>query len=136
MRRIALGTLAWVLVTFAAIDLAQAGGRLCCRGCCGRTSKLQEMRDDYAMGQQTTTWHGSYYHTGWGTPVALVVPPTAGVQTNYSWGVPSSRVSRIYPQFQRNYPGPMTTPGGPFLPTPHWPSDTNQFGVYSVRGPW
>ena len=23
-----------------------------------------------------------------------------------------------------------------FLPTPNWPSDTQQFGVYYIRGPW
>ena len=60
-------------------------------------------------------------------------PPN--LQTNYGWGVASSRISRIDHQFQRNYPGDGTF-GGPFRPTPIWPSDTTQFGVYSVRGPW
>jgi hypothetical protein len=81
------------------------------------------------------TWHGRYYHTEWGTPVALVVPPTASMQTEWGWGVGNTRVSRINHQFARPYPGP----GGwdeVFLPTPPWPSDTNQFGVYYVRGPW
>lgn len=131
-----------VVVGWAAVETASAGGLACrlgrCGGClsCGRYSKLDQMRDDYAAGQASTTWHGNYYHTGWGTPVAVVVPPTAGVQTDYRWGLPASRVSRIYPQFQRTYPGAMTNSGGPFLPTPLWPSDTNQFGAYYVRGPW
>ena len=81
------------------------------------------------------SWPGQYYHTAWGTPVALVVPPTAGLQTNWGWGVGNTRVSPIYPQFGRAWPG-VYGGGGPFYPTPLWPSDTNQFGVYYVRGPW
>ena len=27
-------------------------------------------------------------------------------------------------------------PGTGFMPTPYWPSDTQQFGVYYIRGPW
>lgn len=79
-------------------------------------------------------WHGDYYHTAWGTPVALVVPPTAQYQTNWGWGVGNTRMSRIS-QFQRPWPGPYA-PGPGFRPTPNWPSDTDQFGVYYVRGPW
>ena len=60
--------------------------------------------------------------------------------TDYSWGVPSMRVSRNDHQFQRPFPGGSAVfgPGGGygFLPTPYYPSDTNQFGVYYVRGPW
>jgi len=37
--------------------------------------------------------------------------------------------------FQRPYPGPYGGGVG-FLPTPYWPSDTRQFGIYPVRGPW
>ena len=80
-------------------------------------------------------WNRNYAYTDYGQPVALVVPPTANLQTNYGWGVASSRISRIDHQFQRNYPGNGTF-GGPFRPTPVWPSDTTQFGVYYVRGPW
>jgi hypothetical protein len=80
-------------------------------------------------------WNRNYAHTEYGQPVALVVPPTANLQTNYGWGVASSRLSRIEHQFQRNFPG-YGTFGGPFRPTPVWPSDTTQFGVYYVRGPW
>jgi hypothetical protein len=85
---------------------------------------------------QYYTWHYRYYNTEWGTPVALVVPPTAEHQANYSWGVPSTRVTRIDHQFQRPYPGPYAPGGVGFAPTPYYPSDTRQFGVYYVRGPW
>jgi hypothetical protein len=80
-------------------------------------------------------WNRNYAHTEYGAPVALVVPPTAQLQTNYGWGVASSRISRIDHQFQRNYPGEGQF-GGPYRSTPLWPSDTTQFGVYPVRGPW
>jgi hypothetical protein len=80
-------------------------------------------------------WHGGYYHAAWGTPVALVVPPTAEVQTDWGWGVSNARMTTIRHQFALPYPGPY--PGGEgFRATPPWPSDTRQFGVYYVRGPW
>ena len=86
----------------------------------------------------TKPWHGSFYDPSYGTPIALVVPPTAERQTNYGWGVGNTRVSRIDAQFMLPYPGPgaAAASGYGFAPTPPWPSDTNQFGVYYVRGPW
>jgi hypothetical protein len=80
-------------------------------------------------------WNRNYAYTDYGQPTALVVPPTAQLQTNWGWGVASSRISRIDHQFQRNYPGAGPF-GGPFRTTPVWPSDTTQFGIYPVRGPW
>jgi hypothetical protein len=80
-------------------------------------------------------WHANYAYTDYGAPTALVVPPTAQLQTDYSWGAPSMRVSRIDHQFTRNYPGPAPFGAG-FRHTPPWPQDTAQFGVYYVRGPW
>jgi len=80
-------------------------------------------------------WNRNYAYTDYGQPTALVVPPTAQLQTNYGWGVASSRISRIDHQFQRNFPG-FGQFGGPFRPTPVWPSDTTQFGIYPVRAPW
>jgi hypothetical protein len=80
-------------------------------------------------------WNRNYAYTDFGAPTALVVPPTAQLQTNYGWGVASSRISRIDHQFQRNFPG-YGTFGGPFRPTPVWPSDTTEFGIYPVRAPW
>lgn len=82
-------------------------------------------------------WHGPYSYTPWGTPAALVVPPTAKMQTSLSWGVAQSEMVPIYHQFYRDYPGPAADGGGAgFQPTPYWPSHTDQFGVYPVRGPW
>ncbi|PQO43770.1 hypothetical protein [Blastopirellula marina] len=80
-------------------------------------------------------WHGGYYYQDWHTPMALVVPPTASLQTNYSWGVPSSRVTPINHQFNQINPGPVSDVSN-LSPTPYWPSNTYQFGVYYVRGPW
>ena len=81
-------------------------------------------------------WHGPYAYTPWGMPVAMVVPPTSKMHTSWSWGVAQSEMIPIYHQFHRDYPGPGF--GGPLdiYPTPYWPSHTDQFGVYPVRGPW
>ena len=84
---------------------------------------------------QCYNWNRNYAYTDYGAPTALVVPPTVQLQTNYGWGVASSRISRVDHQFQRNYPGEGQF-GGPFRPTPVWPSDTTQFGIYPVRAPW
>ena len=84
---------------------------------------------------QCYNWNRNYAYTDFGAPTALLVPPTAQLQTNYGWGVASSRISRIDHQFQRNYPGNGQF-GGPARSTPLWPSDTTQFGVYPVRAPW
>jgi len=81
-------------------------------------------------------WHGSYYHTAWGTPVALVVPPKVEVQTHWGWGVGRTRITPICPQFSRCWPGEPIYNRSLFKPTPPWPSDTGQFGAYYVRGPW
>jgi hypothetical protein len=105
------------------------GGGCCCCGCCD-VGYMQPIKR-----AQWYNWNRNYAHTEYGAPVALVVPPTAQLQTNYGWGVASSRISRIDHQFQRNYPGEGQF-GGPFRSTPLWPSDTIQFGVYPVRGPW
>jgi hypothetical protein len=80
-------------------------------------------------------WHNAYYHAAYGEPIALVVPPTAEYQSQYGWGVGATRVTPIYHQFGRAYPGAAGAYGS-FYPTPAWPSDTNQFGVYYIRGPW
>lgn len=79
-------------------------------------------------------WHANYVYTDYGRPTALIVPPTAQLQTNWSWGAPSLRISRIDHQFSRNYLGAGGYGG--FQATPRWPQDTGQFGVYYVRGPW
>ena len=85
---------------------------------------------------QTYPWHGGYYDAAWGTPVAVVVPPTAESQTHWGWGVGATRVTPIQHQYQRAYPGPSVYNRSWFRPTPPWPSSTDQFGDYYIRGPW
>jgi hypothetical protein len=90
-----------------------------------------------AVVPEQSQWHAGYYHTMWGRPVSLVVPPTVTFQTNYGWGIGNTRVTPVYPQYQ----GPMNSDitamqYGPYRPTPYYVSDTLQFGVYYIRGPW
>ena len=84
---------------------------------------------------QTYPWHGAYYDVAWGVPVAVVVPPTAESQAHLGTGVGDTRVTPINHQFRRGYYNPHEG-GGPFHPTPPWPSNTDQFGDYYIRGPW
>ncbi len=100
-------------------------------------------RADWIAAQQASnrSWHAGYYHTASGVPVALMVPPTARMHTRWSWGVAQSTMHPLYHQFERPYPGPVagdaaTGLAEPLRPTPRWPSHTDQFGVYYVRGPW
>jgi len=81
-------------------------------------------------------WHTGYYYTAWGRPVSLVVPPTATTQTDYGWGIGNTRVTPIRPQFLGPYNGYPYEGFPGFQPTPYWPSDTLQFGVYYIRAPW
>jgi len=102
----------------------------------GQTLRKLPHRERVARRQaQYCPWHGNYAQVEWGGPVALVVPPQATFQTNWGWGVGNTRVSRTVHQFARPYPVPFADSPG-FRRTPPWPSDTNQFGVYYVRGPW
>lgn len=87
---------------------------------------------------QARPWHGGYAYTPYGEPLALVVPPQAGTMVSYGWGVTGTEVRPLHHQYGRSYPG-----GGyggwsssPYRTTPQWPSHTDQFGVYPVRGPW
>jgi hypothetical protein len=113
----------------------------CCHGLCQHGHHWlhhDTIEKRYFLRSQGKSWHSAWYDPAEGRPIALVVPPTAEFQTQYSWGVPSSRVMPIYHQFRRPYPGPGAVggAGGGFLPTPNQPSDTVQFGVNAVRGPW
>jgi hypothetical protein len=89
-----------------------------------------------ARQSQTYPWHGDYYDSAWGTPVAVLVPPTAENQVHWGWGVGATRVTPNQHQFQRDYPGPSQYNRSWFRPTPPWPSSTDQFGDYYIRGPW
>ncbi len=83
-----------------------------------------------------TPWHAPYYHTQYGAPVALVVPPCSCKHTDWSWGVCGTTVRPNYHQFGRSYPAWGYGTGQCLRPTPQWPSSTSQFGVYYVRAPW
>ena len=86
---------------------------------------------------QNYPWHGGYYDAAWGAPVAVVVPPTVETQSHLGWGVGATRVTSIQHQYQRNYPGQQSSPiRTRFQATPAWPSSTDQFGDYYIRGPW
>lgn len=114
-------------------------GHCCAHGLCdGHWLHHDVIEKRYFLRSQGKSWHSAWYDPAEGRPIALVVPPTAEFQTQYGWGVPSSRVAPIYHQYRRPYPGPgaVAGGGGRFLPTPNQPSDTVQFGVNAVRGPW
>jgi hypothetical protein len=81
-------------------------------------------------------WHADYYHTAYGYPIGLVIPPTAHMQTKMGWGVSQSEMIPNYHQFFKRYPGEGFGVSRTFSPTPNWPSHTDQFGVYYIRGPW
>lgn len=128
------------------VDECGCGGAAPCGAICGRCGdrccrSLGCRR--CGMGGCPQAWHGAYYGpwTGsCGAPLALVVPPTAQFKTRWSWGVGGTQVVPINAQFQRGgyYPPSPSGAGmgGGFYPTPQWPSSTDQFGVYYVRGPW
>ncbi|MDZ4850787.1 MAG: hypothetical protein SGI77_15985 [Pirellulaceae bacterium] len=79
-------------------------------------------------------WHGDYYYLKTGQPTALIVPPTVTMQSNFSWGVSQNTMTPVYHQFGQ---GPASgAGGGMFKATPYWPSHTDQFGIYPIRGPW
>ncbi len=87
--------------------------------------------------QDVYAWHGAYKNWRFGTPTALVVPPTASYQSSYAWGVGQTRSTPIHHQFGRG--GGASIGGGNgagFRNTPYFPSSTDQFGIYPVRGAW
>ncbi len=90
----------------------------------------------HRQSQTCSSWHGGYYDAAWGMPVAVVVPPTAESQSHLGWGVGATRVTPIQYQFERNYPGPSSYDRSMYQATPAWPSSTDQFGDYYIRGPW
>jgi hypothetical protein len=78
-------------------------------------------------------WSAPYAHPAWGTPAALIVPPTADYETVYSTRVAGTRMRPITPQFGPGGPGIGVTGA---QPAPYWPQNTRQMGVYYLRGPW
>ena len=99
--------------------------------------------DPYAMTQvwahnysMDRPWHGPYYNQMYGQPLALIVPPTAHMRQTLSWGVSQNLMYPIHHQYGRGANSPGVGAQGNFRATPHWPSHTDQFGVYYIRGPW
>ncbi len=99
-------------------------------------TRVDNWNRNYAAPQYA--WHGNYRYWRWGTPTALVVPPTAAFQSEYNWGVAQTRSMPIYHQFTGAGGAGIggSAQGGLFRPTPYRPSSTSHFGIYPVRGPW
>ena len=125
-----------VLGGMLAAEYAAAQSPQCARACRNGCAWHGGARARGAGNGDSYPWHGYYYDTSYGLPVALVVPPTAENQTHWGWGVGNTRITPIYPQFQLVPPGPGPYGRTGFQPTPGQPTDTDQFGVYYVRGPW
>ena len=99
----------------------------------GRRNRIMQSWERQHANQ--SSWSGAYGHQTTGTPIALIVPPTARTMRVFNWGVSRNTISPIYHQYSLN----RTTGnsgGRPFLRTPMYPSSTSQFGVYYIRGPW
>jgi hypothetical protein len=90
---------------------------------------------DRVVYQTDTAWHGDYYDAAWGTPVAIVVTPRARTQTNLGWGVGGTTVTPIRAQYTHGDSGAVEYQRPRFRPTPAWPTNTDQFGDYYIRGP-
>ena len=84
---------------------------------------------------QARTWHGGYVYWQYQQPTALVVPPTVSTQTRMGWGVAQTEINSLHHQYNRNYPH-HSGDFGQFRRAPYWPSHTDQFGAYYIRGPW
>ena len=85
---------------------------------------------------EAAAWNTGYYDPAWGMPLAVVVPPTARWQSDYSWGVGGSRLSRVGARYQSQVSGPESAyDRRDYLPAPPQPSDTRQFGVGYASGP-
>ena len=134
-------------VVVSLCNIAEAQHRFSARGALGGSPNTdgighrlgwasQSSVGDYWARNQSmqTPWHGEYYYLKTGQPTALVVPPTVTMQSNHSWGVSQNTMTPVYHQFGGN--APTGGGGGIFKATPYWPSHSNQFGVYPVRGPW
>lgn len=85
---------------------------------------------------QSYSWHGDYSYWKYGTPTAVVVPPTAAFMSDYQWGVGNTTSLPIHHQFQHQSHGMVGGQAGGAHATPYWPHHTRQFGLYGVRAPW
>ena len=101
----------------------------------GQVSAPEQSYPQVGVYNPRAAWHGYYYDAAWGMPIALVVPPQCRHQTEMGWGVGNTRITPVSAQFHRDWPGTPVYDRRGFRATPPWPSDTDQFGVYYVRGP-
>lgn len=85
---------------------------------------------------QSYPWNGDYSYWKYGTPTALVLPPTAAFMSDYQWGVGNTTSTPIHHQFQHQSHGMSGGGAGGGHWTPYWPHHTRQFGLYGVRAPW
>ena len=115
-----------VAVSFTSLDLQEANAT-------DPYAVTQVWAHNFAMDRP---WHGGYYHPQYGQPLALVVPPTAHMRQTFSWGVSQNTNHPIYHQYGRSANSPGAGATGRFRAQPTWPSHTDQFGMYYVRGPW
>lgn len=81
-------------------------------------------------------WHGDYSYWKYGTPTAVVLPPTAAFISDCQWGVGRTTSTPIHHQFQHQSFGGAGGQAGGARWTPYWPHHTRQFGLYGVRAPW
>ena len=83
-----------------------------------------------------TPWNGMYRHQASSTPLAVIVPPTAVTSRSWGWGVSKSVVTPLYHQYQLNAPNTQGASSGPYKTLPLFPSSSDQYGTYYIRGPW
>ena len=65
--------------------------------CAGRAEAYDETHHGHNARYRASLrpWHGRWYNVQYGQPVAIVIPPTAEMSTDYAWGSVSSRMTRI-----------------------------------------
>ena len=108
---------------FATSDTAQAKKR-------HRVNQWERQRAN------VTPWNGAYRHQAYSTPLAVIVPPTAASSRLLGWGVSKNVVAPLYHQYQLGAPQPSQAGFGPYKSLPMYPSSSDQFGAYYIRGPW
>ena len=121
-----------LLIALAALAMFSASSEVV--DASGHGHRYVQLRRQGRWANSNIQWHQNYNHIQWGGPVAMVAPPHAGFQSHYGWGVARTRMTPIYHQFARPYAPPGGGAAG--QPQPIWPSSTDQFGVYYIRGPW
>ena len=108
---------------FATSDTAQAKKR----------DRIKQWERERA---NATPWNGAYRHQAYSTPLAVIVPPTATTYRSLGWGVSKNVVSPLYHQFQLGAPRARKAGYGPYKSLPMYPSSSDQYGAYYIRGPW